>query len=81
MRAERGGEEGRAGLGEAPEDGEAVAMETEWGAGKEKAKGQLGNFLKGAENSSECVSHSWGSSCLQRPGLQPFRGSRGSRAA
>lgn len=30
-------------------------METTWGPGKEKAKGQLGNFLKGAEDPRECV--------------------------
>lgn len=39
MRAERGGEEGRVGLGEVFEDGEAVVMEIEWGVGKEKVKG------------------------------------------
>lgn len=49
---------GRQAWGEALKDGEAVAMETERGARKEKAKGQLGNFLKGAENSRDYVSHS-----------------------
>lgn len=51
-------------------------METEWGPGKEKAKGQLGNFLKRAENSREYVSHSLGSSCFLRWGLRPLHGSQ-----
>lgn len=34
-----------------------------------KAKGQLGNFLKGAENSRECVSHSLAGSCFSEARL------------
>lgn len=71
---------GRQDWGEAPKDGEAVAMETEWGPRKEKAKGQLGNFLKGAKNSRVCVLFThlrpgggWGK------GAAAFHGSQGGR--
>lgn len=47
--------------------------------GEEKAKGQLGNFLKGAENSRECVSHSLAGSCFQRPGGGSSMGARATR--
>lgn len=48
------------------------------GSRKEKAKGQLGNFLKGAENSSECVSHSLGGSRFQGlGGCGPSLGAKG----
>lgn len=75
MRRKGGGEEGRAEPGRGPKDGEAVAMEMEWGPGKEKAKGQLGNFLKGAENPGKCVPFT-GQPSPAEPGLQTLLGSQ-----
>lgn len=56
-------------------------METEWGPGKEKAKGQLGNFLKRDENQvSVCPIH-WAALSFRDQGLQALHGSQGGRAA
>lgn len=66
---------GRQNWEEAPKDGEAVAMETKRGPGKEKAKGQLGNFLKGVENPSECVPFT-GQLLLSEAGTQASMGAR-----